>query len=132
MGDREGEVMKVLSLNNETKKATVELFGRTRELDFVSDACWFCQHPGEPHPYGDTNRCKGCLPGQPDERVTIYGFAIRYSQGNKLWWASMVYWPARGTHSQFNTPMTHRTRWAHVNVVGFWADVPEQYKSKRR
>jgi hypothetical protein len=123
--------MKVLNLNYETHKATVELFGKTRELEFSTSVCWHCGHPGETHPDGMTNHCKGCLPGQPDERITIMGFAVRYSQGNKLWWASTCYWPATGKFSQFNTPMNHRTRWAHVTVVGFWPDVSAQYKSKR-
>ena len=97
--------MKVIALNEETKLATVELFGKTRELSFYRY--------------------------QNEDRITIYGFAIRYSQGQKIWHASVCYWPATGKFSQVNPPMDHRNRWAHVTLVGFYEDVPEQYRSKR-
>jgi hypothetical protein len=101
--------MKVIEINRETSKATVELFGKTRELKFIT-----------------------MKNGSGQELLMLFGIAVRYSHGNKIWSASVDYFPESGKFAQPYTPMDHRSRWAHVSIVGFYEDVPEQYRSKHR
>ena len=108
--------MKVIEIksepvDNECGLIAVELFGKVRDLRFYR------------HVSADANA---------EERLDIYGFAVRYSQGEKIWSGCISYWPASGKFSRPDVPMHHRNRWAHVSVVGFYEDVPERYRSRHR
>jgi hypothetical protein len=94
--------MKVMALDPEKSTATVELFGSIRMLP----ASFY------------------------EDRVRIYGIAVRYPQGTKIWEGSVTV-ERRGGFGTVDTPMDHRRRWARVLIVGFYSDVPQRDRSRR-
>lgn len=65
-----------------------------------------------------------------ERRIDIYGIAVRYRTGTKVWPGRCVYWPATGNINNVHGPQDHRQRFHQLSVVGFWADVQEQYRSE--
>ena len=95
--------MKIVTTNEAAGTATVDIDGKRRDL-------------------------KASFQG---DHITVYGIAIRYPTGSKVWFGSFVYWPATGHINNIHTPMEHRARFAHVNVVGFYEDAKESIRSQR-
>lgn len=103
--------MKIIKLNEEGGIATVELDGKTADLRAV----W--TRPGD-------------FDGKYD-RVTIYGFAVRYPTGAKVWSGHVTYWLKSGNIQGPETPLDHRARRASCSVVGFYADTNPAHRSTR-
>lgn len=101
--------MKVLSFDREAKTAKVELFGKTRTLQASS--------------WGEV--------GTKDEHITVYGIAVRYPTGTKVWHGTFTYWPVSGNINGVRNSIDHHARFANLSVVGFYEDVREQYRSRR-
>lgn len=80
--------MRIISTNQEAATALVEIAGKRRELKAVFE----CEH------------------------VTVYGIAVRYPTGSKVWFGSFIYWPATGQINNIHTPMEHRARFASVSA----------------
>jgi hypothetical protein len=97
------ETMKIITTNEAAGTATVEIDGKRRDL-------------------------KASFQG---DHVMVYGIAIRYPTGSKIWFGSFTYWPASGHINGIMTPMQHRARFAHVNVVGFYGDAAQAIRSQR-
>ncbi len=61
---------------------------------------------------------------------TIYGVAVRYRTGTKVWPGSLIYWPENGRINNVRGPQDHRQSFHSLQVVGFWADVQDRYRSE--
>jgi hypothetical protein len=103
--------MKVLRINEKTEPgtamtATVEIGGVVRDLPA-------------------TNGGEGKY-----AHVTIHGLAIRYQTGKKLWPGTAIYWRESGHVNNVFGPQDHRQRHHSLQIVGFWEDVAQQYRSE--
>jgi hypothetical protein len=104
--------MKVLKINEKTTPgtattATVEVGGKVQELAVAEGGEAAYRH------------------------FTIYGLAVRYRTGSKVWPGTAIYWPATGHINNVLGTQDHRSgRGASLQIVGFWSDVQDQYRSE--
>jgi len=103
--------MKVLRINEKAETgtdttATVEINGVVRDLPTYED-------------------------GQGDYRhLTIFGLAIRYQTGTKIWPGTAIYWFKNGAINNVRGPQDHRQRFHSLQIVGFWEDAQEPVRSR--
>lgn len=64
-------------------------------------------------------RTEGCVPGAPLECVTIYGLAVRFSSGNKIWPGSATYWVKSGNVNNLCPNIDKR---GYFSLAGFAED----------
>ena len=108
----EWSCMKVQTINDKTTPGTaatamVEINGKVLELPAVAAGAGAYAH------------------------FVIHGLAVRYPTGKKVWPGSATYWPANGHINGVCGPQDHRNgRNSTLQIVGFWSDVQERYRSE--
>jgi hypothetical protein len=65
------------------------------------------------------------------DTINIYGIAVRYRTGTKVWHGTAIYWRNSGRVNNVRSHIDHRARFASVSVVGFWADFEGTNKASR-
>lgn len=66
---------------------------------------------------GKDRRAIACY--ESADRIDLYGLAVRFSQGSKVWPASAVYWRASGNVNNLRPNIDKR---GHFTLVGFAED----------
>ena len=69
---------------------------------------------------GDRRRVRAFQNG---DHILVYGLAVKYQTGKKIWPGMAIYWPASGNINNLQASnMDHRARSNFVLLVGYWAD----------
>lgn len=64
------------------------------------------------------------------ENAVVYGVAVKYRTGEKVWKGNFTYWFASGNINGVHAPMQHNSRIASVSIVGFYDDFAEKVQSQ--
>lgn len=101
--------MKLISHDKEASTAVVEIHGKQKTL--------------KTSPVYDRSE------DGSDAHIYVYGIALKYTSGSKIWNGAFTYWFKSGNINGVN--MEHRARHASVSVVGFYEDAPQSIRSAR-
>lgn len=94
--------MKMIEIKEKT--AIIEIGGKQRELPIWKNAV--------------------------NNNVTIFGIAVRYPQGNKVWKGMVTYWiDSKRFNNAKSLGMDRRQLHNYVSIVGFYDDMKDDYKS---